>query len=151
MYKNTNFSIEAHVPTPRYGLYLTHTYNHITSAVAAMDSWHCRRVYERTNPSTIKDPSLPRRAQRSTPLSVSSTAKLVRVVQCKNWYFFKTIWAHRSTFAISSSYACRGRTVLRFPTNSYHLFTVELVLKQCFFALASEIEGLCYTDSPVHI
>ena len=67
------------------------------------------------------------RAQRSTPLSVSSTAKLVRVVQCKNWYFFKTIWAHRSTFAIPSSYACRGRTVLRFPTNSYHLFTVELV------------------------
>ena len=94
---------------------------------------------------------LPRRAQRSTPLSVSATAKLVRVVQCKNWYFFKIIWAHRSIFPIPSPYACRGRTVLRFPTNSYHLFTVELVLKQCFFALASEIEGLCHTDSPVHI
>ena len=65
--------------------------------------------------------------------------------------FFKIIWAHRSIFPISSPYACRGRTVLPFPTNSYHLFPVELVLKQCFFALASEIEGLCYTDSPVHI
>ena len=63
-----------------------------------MDSWHCCRIYERTNPSKIKDPLLTRRAQRSTPLSVSSTAKLVRVVQFKNWYFFKIIWAHRSIF-----------------------------------------------------
>ena len=29
---------EAHVPTPRYGQYLTHAHNHITQAVAAMDS-----------------------------------------------------------------------------------------------------------------
>ena len=29
---------EAHVPTPRYGQYLTHAHNHITTAVAAMDS-----------------------------------------------------------------------------------------------------------------
>ena len=27
-----------HVPTPRYGQYLTHAYNHITRLVAAMDS-----------------------------------------------------------------------------------------------------------------
>ena len=31
-------SNEAHLPTPRYGQYLTHTHNHITRAVAAMDS-----------------------------------------------------------------------------------------------------------------
>ena len=36
---NTNFnSTEAHVPTPRYGQYLTHAHNHITPVVAAMDS-----------------------------------------------------------------------------------------------------------------
>ena len=29
---------EAHLPTPRYGQYLTHEHNHITPAVAAMDS-----------------------------------------------------------------------------------------------------------------
>ena len=29
---------EAHVPTPRYGQYLTHAYNYITRAVAAMNS-----------------------------------------------------------------------------------------------------------------
>ena len=28
----------AHVPTPRYGQYLRHAHNHITPAVAAMDS-----------------------------------------------------------------------------------------------------------------
>ena len=37
---------------------------------------------------------------------------------------------------IPSPYACRGRTVLQFPTNSYHLFTVELALK-AVLALAS--------------
>ena len=31
-------SIGAHLPTPRYGQYLTHAHNHITRAVAAMDS-----------------------------------------------------------------------------------------------------------------
>ena len=35
---NTNFSTEAHVPTPQYSQYLTHAHNHITPAVAAMDS-----------------------------------------------------------------------------------------------------------------
>ena len=46
-----------------------------------------------------------------------------------NWYCFKFIWAHRSIFLIPSPYACRGRTVLQFPTNNYHLFTVELTIK----------------------
>ena len=31
-------NIGAHLPTPRYGQYLTHAHNHITRAVAAMDS-----------------------------------------------------------------------------------------------------------------
>ena len=31
-------SIGAHLPTPRYGQYLTHAHNHITRVVAAMDS-----------------------------------------------------------------------------------------------------------------
>ena len=35
---NTNFSTEAHVPTPQYGQYLTHAHSHITPALAAMDS-----------------------------------------------------------------------------------------------------------------
>ena len=35
---NVNFSTGAHVPTPWYGHYLTHAHNHITPAVAAMDS-----------------------------------------------------------------------------------------------------------------
>ena len=34
----------------------------------------------------------------------------------------ETQWSHPHTH-------CRGRTVLRFPTNSYHLPTVELALK----------------------
>ena len=36
---NVSFSTEAHVPTPRYGHYLTHAHNHINPAVAAMDSY----------------------------------------------------------------------------------------------------------------
>ena len=32
----TNFSTEEHLPTPRYGPYLTHAHNHITIAVAAL-------------------------------------------------------------------------------------------------------------------
>ena len=34
----TKICTEAHVPTPQYGQYLTHAHNHITWAVAAMDS-----------------------------------------------------------------------------------------------------------------
>ena len=36
---STNISTEGHVLTPRYGHYLTHALNHITRAVAAMDSF----------------------------------------------------------------------------------------------------------------
>ena len=36
----------------------------------------------------------------------------------------------RVNFLIPPPYACRGRTVLRFPTNRYHLFTVELALNE---------------------
>ena len=32
----TNFNTEEHLPTPRYGPYLTHAHNHITIAVAAL-------------------------------------------------------------------------------------------------------------------
>ena len=37
-WQQTKLCTEAHVPTPRYGQYLTHAHNHITPAVAAMDS-----------------------------------------------------------------------------------------------------------------
>ena len=64
-----------------------------------------------------------------------------------NWYCFKFIWAHRSIFLIPSPYACRGRTVLQFPTNSYHLFTVELALK-AVLAHASAVNVLWYASNP---
>ena len=32
-------AVKAHVPSLRYGQYLTYAHNHITRAVAAMDSW----------------------------------------------------------------------------------------------------------------
>ena len=35
---NTNLSTEAHVLTPRYGQYVTHTHYHITPVGAVMDS-----------------------------------------------------------------------------------------------------------------
>ena len=38
-------------------------------------------------------------------------------------------WARRSIFLIPSPYASHGRTVLQFPTNSYHLSMVELAPK----------------------
>ena len=78
-------------------------------------------------------------------------AELIRVLQlcfnAVNWYCFKFIWAHRSIFLLPSSYACRGRAVLQFPTNSYHLFTVELALKT-LFAFASAVNGLWYASYP---
>ena len=39
-WNNTNLSSEAHVPTPRYGQYLTHAHSHITRLVAVMDSFY---------------------------------------------------------------------------------------------------------------
>ena len=62
-----------------------------------------------------------------------------------NWYCFKFIWAHRSIFLIPSPYACRGRTVLQFPTDSYLLFTVELTIK-ALLALAYAVIGLWYAS-----
>ena len=41
---NTNLCTEAHVPTPRYGQYLTHTNNHITPAVAVIGIVYSLRV-----------------------------------------------------------------------------------------------------------
>ena len=68
---------EAHVPTPRYGQYLTHPHNHITRAVAVMDSCftligaHQHGIavgpMKVENPC-MKDPLLLRRVQ-STPCS----------------------------------------------------------------------------------
>ena len=78
-------------------------------------------------------------------------AELIRVLQlcfnAVNWYCFKFIWAHRSIFLLPSPYACRGRAVLQFPTNSYHLFTVELALK-AVLALASAVNVLWYASNP---
>ena len=55
----------------------------------------------------------------------------------RSWYVcfsalfgcFNFFWAHRSIFLIPSPYACRGRIVLRFPTNSYYSFTVDVAHK----------------------
>ena len=65
-------SIGVHLPTPRYGQYLTHAHNHITPAAAAMDSCfalvgarqHGITVgsMSRITPR-IKDPLLPRCVQ----------------------------------------------------------------------------------------
>ena len=60
---------EAHVPTPRYGQYLTHAHNHITPAVAAMDSCfalvgaHQHGIAVGSMRGGFKDPLLPRRVQ----------------------------------------------------------------------------------------
>ena len=44
--------------------------------------------------------------------------------------FVSNLFGHTGQFFLKPSpYACRGRTVLQFPTNSYHLFTVELTIK----------------------
>ena len=69
-------SNEAHLPTPRYGQYLRHAHNHITRAVAVMDSCfalvgaHQHGVavgaMSRVNPR-IRDPLLPRRYCRVLP------------------------------------------------------------------------------------
>ena len=50
----------------------------------------------------------------------------------------------RINFLIPPPYACRGRTVLRFPTNRYHLFTVELALNEVLCTrLGSEGSKMC--------
>ena len=99
-----NFT-EAHVQTPRYRQYLTHAHNNITPAVAAMDS--CFALFGTHGLCTCV---------RYWPYRPRSWYVCFNAV---NWYCFKFIWAHRSIFLIPSPYACRGRTVLQFPTNSY--------------------------------
>ena len=68
---------ETHVPSPWYGQYRTHAHNHITRAVAAMDSCfaligahqHGIAVGSRSGSKPAhRDPLLPRRVH-STPLS----------------------------------------------------------------------------------
>ena len=55
----------------------------------------------------------------------------------------------RVNFLIPPPYACRGRTVLRFPTNRYHLFTVELALNEvlciCLGSEGSKVRPDGYT------
>ena len=58
-----------------------------------------------------------------------------------NWYFFKFIWAGRSIFLIHLHTHTVGELFLQFPTNSYHLFTVELAPKKVL-VLASVGKGL---------
>ena len=55
------------LPTPRYGQYLTHAYNHITRAVAAMDSCFALIGAHQHGSREVKDPLLPRRVQISNP------------------------------------------------------------------------------------
>ena len=60
-------STEVHVPTPRYGQYLTHAHNHIPPGSGSYEqlfrpywgssAWHSRHVNKRGNPR-IKDPLL---------------------------------------------------------------------------------------------
>ena len=78
---STLISTETHVPSPWYGQYRTHAHNHITRAVAAMDSCfalvgahqHGIAVGSRSGSKPAhRDPLLPWRVH-STPLSASST------------------------------------------------------------------------------
>ena len=137
--KTTLISTETrtHVPSPWYGQYRTHAHNHITRAVAAMDSCfalvgahqHGIAVGSRSGSKPAhRDPLLPRRVH-STPLSASSTVgKCMRTVLAipRGWYVCLSAdkcwlqfilstqvckWSHPHTH-------CRGRTVLRLPTNS---------------------------------
>ena len=52
------------------------------------------------------------------------------------------VFGHTDQFSdpISNTYAM-GELLVAFPTNSYHLFTVELALKEVL-ALASAVKGL---------
>ena len=64
-----------------------------------------------------------------------------------SWYCFKFIWAHRSIFWSHLHTHAVGELLVAFPTNSYHLFTVELALKEVL-ALASAVKGLWYAGLP---
>ena len=110
----TKLCTQAHVPTPRYGQYLTHAHNHIILAVVAMDS--CFALI----------------GAHQHGIAVGSTGGGKTRAS-------KTFWAHGSIF---SSHL--HRTALRFPTNRYHLFTLELALKDVL-CIRLAVKGLkCY-------
>ena len=113
----TKLCTQAHVPTPRYGQYLRHAHNHITPAVAAMNSCfaltgahqHGLAVGSMGGGKTRASKTFGHTGQFSHPTSI------------------RMPWENR--FAVPNS------------TNRYHLFTVELALMKCFaFALA--VKGL---------
>ena len=55
------------LPTPRYGQYLTHAHNHITEAVAAMDSCFALIGAQHHGSRWVKNPLLQRRVQIRNP------------------------------------------------------------------------------------
>ena len=101
----TKLCTQAHVPTPRYGQYLRHAHNHITPAVAAMDS--CFALT----------------GAHQHGLAVGSMGGGEKPA-------YQRLLSTRVNFLILPPYACRGRTVLRFSTNRYHLFIVEQALNE---------------------
>ena len=87
---------EAHVPTPRYGQYLTHAHNHITHGSGShgqlhgqlfrpywsSSAWRSGRANERRNTPCMKDPLLPRRVQ-----SIPWSKQVVAVGTCASVQF----------------------------------------------------------------
>ena len=59
-------------------------------------------------------------------------------------YSVKCRWTHRSHLY---NYACHGRTVFQFPTNSYHMFSVELVCKGVLMHLPRQEKAGCVIAS----
>ena len=102
----TKLCTQAHVPTPRYGQYLRHAHNHITPAVAAMNSCfaltgahqHGLAVGSMGGGKTRASKTFGHTGQFSHPTSI------------------RMPWENR--FAVPNS------------TNRYHLFTVELALNE---------------------
>ena len=114
---------EAHVPTPRYGQYLKHGHNRQWQPWTAVSSLLGLMV-ERM------------RKVLAIPRSWYVCFKVV------NLYFLNLFghvvqffWSHLHTHTV-------GELFLQFPTNSYHLFTVELAPKEVL-ALASVVKGFC--------
>ena len=59
-------------------------------------------------------------------------------------YSVKCRWTHRSHLY---NYACHGRTVFQFPTNSYHMCSVELVCKGVLMHLPRQEKAGCVIAS----
>ena len=105
---NVNFSTEAHVPTPRYGPYACAQPYHPGSGSHVQllrpywgsSAWNSLRVCERANPC-IKDPLLPRRVQKSTPLRGVRTGEPV---------YQRPITAQASAKKYSFKRSTNGRT-----------------------------------------